>query len=146
MGSILDSDMSKGIGQLLHEKRIRVPFYQRAYAWKKAEVKELYDDFRKAIDEGRDYYFLGSVVGCQSESKSNDVEIVDGQQRLATSLILLAAMRDQLVLLSEEQLASKFEEYFLFHEEGLQNPVRQSSMCLSETDNVYFQSRIVNWY
>ena len=62
MASILESDLSRGIGQLLHEKRIRVPFYQRSYAWKKNQVNELYDDIRRAIDEGREYYFLGSIM------------------------------------------------------------------------------------
>ena len=62
MASILDSDMSKGIGQLLREKRIQVPFYQRDYAWKKSQVQELYDDLRKAIDDDREYYFLDHRV------------------------------------------------------------------------------------
>jgi uncharacterized protein with ParB-like and HNH nuclease domain len=107
MPSIFDSALSQGIGQLLHDKRIKVPSYQRNYSWKKAQVVELYEDFQRAIDEGRDYYFLGSIVGCQKSHNSDEIEIVDGQQRLATTTILLAAIRDKLVSLNEPELAHK---------------------------------------
>jgi hypothetical protein len=137
-GSILDSDMSKGIGQIFREKCVRVPFYQRSYAWKKPEVKELYDDLRRAIDEDKPYYFLGSVVGCQEDSKSDEIQIVDGQQRLATTAILLAAIRDKLVELNDKAAASKFEEQFLFHEEGFADPQRRPSIRLNETDDDFF--------
>lgn len=101
MPSIFDPELSKGIGQLLREWRVRVPYYQRSYAWKKAQVSELYDDFRRAITEGREHYFLGSIVGCQLGPSSDEIEIVDGQQRLATSMILLAAIRDHLATLDK---------------------------------------------
>ena len=144
MASILESDLSRGIGQLLHEKRIRVPFYQRSYAWKKNQVNELYDDLRRAIDEGREYYFLGSIVGCQKNLKTDEVQIVDGQQRLATTTILLAAIRDKLLMMKESDLATKFEETFLFTTSGLKNPITRANMVLNETDNDFFQKRIIS--
>lgn len=145
MAGILDSDLTKGIGQLLHEKQLRVPFYQRSYAWKKPQVKELYDDLRRAIDDDREYYFLGSIVGCQDEQKSDVIEIVDGQQRLATTAILLAAIRDRLHDLSDQKLANKFEEQYLFHEKGFRNPVRRPTVRLNDTDDHFFQERVMGF-
>src|SRR5690349_12461169 len=103
MANILGPDISKGIGQLLHEKRLRVPTYQRSYAWKKPEVLELFRDLRRAIEADKSYYFLGSIVGCEVEGESDVAEIVDGQQRLATTTILLAAIRDALIEMGDAE-------------------------------------------
>lgn len=144
MASLMDSDISKGIGRLMHDRRIAVPYYQRSYAWKKSQVNELCEDFRKAIDGSREYYFLGSIVGCESKKNAPVVEIVDGQQRLATTAILLAAIRDRLVKLNEEKLAGNFESHYLVEQVGFVNPENMPRIRLNEEDNDYFQSRIVS--
>lgn len=144
MASILDSEITKGIGQLFRDKQISVPFYQRSYAWKEPQVKDLFDDFRRAVDEGRDYYFLGSIVGCQNQSDTTAVEIVDGQQRLATTAILLAAIRDKLVSLRDTDNAGKFEGDYLFDSEGFQNTAVRPKLRLSEADNDFFQRYVIN--
>ncbi len=76
-----------------------VPFYQRPYAWKEAQALELFEDlwgyFRETADASdAEPYFLGSIVLIQADASST-AEIVDGQQRLTTLTILLAALRDQ---------------------------------------------------
>lgn len=144
MGSILDSDMSKGLGQLLREKRVRIPYYQRSYAWKRSQVEELYRDFERAIDESKDYYFVGSVVGCQSKPQENEIEIVDGQQRLATTAILLAAIRDHLINpLKETEQATRFEENYLIREDGFVDQTRHPTLQLNEIDNDYYKDNIL---
>ena len=62
---------------------------QRSYAWEKENARELFQDLQKAIDDNEPEYFLGSIVVTRS-----DGHVVDGQQRLATTSILLAATRD----------------------------------------------------
>lgn len=76
-----------------------VPFYQRPYAWKEAQALELFEDlwgyFRETADvSDAEPYFLGSIVLIQADASST-AEIVDGQQRLTTLTILLAALREQ---------------------------------------------------
>ncbi len=76
-----------------------VPFYQRPYAWKEAQALELFEDlwgyFRETADASdAEPYFLGSIVLIQADASST-AEIVDGQQRLTTLTILLAALREQ---------------------------------------------------
>jgi uncharacterized protein with ParB-like and HNH nuclease domain len=51
MASIKGSDLGEGLGHLLSDNVLRVPFYQRAYAWKKAEVTELFNDLRRVIED-----------------------------------------------------------------------------------------------
>jgi hypothetical protein len=142
MASILGSDLSKGIGQLLCEKQLCVPPYQRSYAWKREQVDDLFQDLRGAIENERPYYFLGSIVGF---GETDDrVEIVDGQQRLATVTILLAAIRDHLYNSGDISQAAKFENNYLFKEEGLANPTTEPRLTLSDTDNDFFQKRILS--
>lgn len=69
-----------------------IPSYQRPYAWTVDQASELFDDllaFHQA--EAEEGYFLGSIVLIKSEERPLS-EVIDGQQRLTTLTILLAAM------------------------------------------------------
>ena len=81
-----------GIGQVLGRSRLFVPPNQRDYAWTELEVSTLYQDFQRAVTAGSSY-FLGTIVTIPRDGM---LEVVDGQQRLATTVILLAAIRDHL--------------------------------------------------
>ena len=83
-----------GIASVLKLHRIAVPPYQREYSWEAENVDQLYDDLAFAKLEGCDY-FLGTIVTIPREGDSV-LEIIDGQQRLTTTAILLAAVRDYL--------------------------------------------------
>lgn len=71
--------------------------YQRPYAWGQEQATELLDDLILALSEDSgaienvNPYFLGSIVLIKSDGA--EAEIVDGQQRLTTITILLAAIR-----------------------------------------------------
>lgn len=73
-----------------------IPSFQRPYAWTEEETGELFDDlFDFYENEGTDeQYFLGSVV-LVKEDKPH-AEVIDGQQRLTTLTILLAAITSKL--------------------------------------------------
>lgn len=68
----------------------RVPRYQRAYSWAEAETGQLIEDLLEALDQGATYYFMGSIVLIRD--REAEAEIVDGQQRLATFLMIIAAL------------------------------------------------------
>src|SRR5947209_5259120 len=74
-----------------------IPLYQRAYAWTTEESEELFQDLIRAMDgyeeptEDAPPYFLGSIVLVKDEGP--DSQVVDGQQRLTTLTMLLAALR-----------------------------------------------------
>ena len=79
-----------GLGSILKRNQLRVPPNQRNYKWDEREVKQLFQDLARAMDTGD--YFLGTIVTIPREG--GILELVDGQQRLATIAILLAAIRD----------------------------------------------------
>lgn len=75
-----------------------IPQYQRAYAWEKDKQLPTYlDDLRQqafATDRNKDKsYFLGTLLLHQVDPLNNDknIHVVDGQQRLTTSVIFIAA-------------------------------------------------------
>lgn len=79
----------------------RIPEYQRPYIWSRDEVNDLLDDLTFAYQEKSDQeYFLGSFVfqskkADQSQGQEFDEnDLLDGQQRMTTLLMLFACIRD----------------------------------------------------
>ena len=68
----------------------QIPRYQRPYSWGEEQLEKLWDDLKDAI-ENDPYYFLGSIITAKPQDASNYIDVVDGQQRLTTLLILLCA-------------------------------------------------------
>ncbi len=99
-----------GLGSFLKRYQLRVPSNQREYAWAEREITQLLQDFAKAISE-EGFYFLGTVVTIPREEGT--LEVIDGQQRLATTAILLAAMRDYLKVRNEAVIVNSIDYEFL---------------------------------
>jgi ferredoxin-fold anticodon binding domain-containing protein len=87
----------KTIGEMLKGKRLEVPPSQRSYRWKTEHVEDLLQDIRTAIEDNADEYFLGSIVSIESNGR---IMIYDGQQRLATAMILIAERQNKLAKLA----------------------------------------------
>ncbi len=86
----------------------QIPIYQRPYQWGKEQCEELLNDlFENYKDYGEDDYFCGSLVLIQSDEGNKTYDIVDGQQRLST-FILLAKV---LATLYSERLTEKSKGY-----------------------------------
>ena len=74
-----------------------IPPYQRPYAWEPEQIDELWDDLVQTLGSG---HFMGSIVlNCESPEAP---EVIDGQQRLTTLLLLLALIRDQYATLKPD--------------------------------------------
>lgn len=74
------------------ETRFVIPVYQRNYDWKREQCKRLFDDLEDVVHEGRPSHFFGSIV---SKSDMERRLLIDGQQRVTTTFILLAALCKQ---------------------------------------------------
>ena len=78
-----------------------IPDYQRPYGWEEEECQTLWDDiFTFAFPDGNkdafntnDEYFLGAIVTYKNANRQ--LEVIDGQQRLTTILLLLRAFYDR---------------------------------------------------
>lgn len=77
-----------------------VPNFQRPYSWDIDELEDYWDDVVLA----RGDFFFGSTVTWESESRelfNNSYSIIDGQQRLTTSAIILSVLRDSFAKVAE---------------------------------------------
>ncbi|MCC6458043.1 MAG: DUF262 domain-containing protein [Caldilineaceae bacterium] len=127
-----------GLGAVLNRSQLRVPLNQREYSWGEREVTTLLEDFARAINEGGSAYFLGTIVTIPRDN--GQLEVVDGQQRLATTAILLAAIRDYLAT-SDPIIAESIEHEFLttIHREQRERVPR---LTLNLDDNEVFKCLI----
>lgn len=89
---------SKKITEFMHgkDKRFMIPVYQRNYNWKKKEqCQTLWDDLEYIIKQGNNKpHFFGSIVSVRDKN-TDDLIVIDGQQRLTTVSLLLLAIGDK---------------------------------------------------
>ena len=130
----------QGIGKLISSGRLRVPANERAYTWGEEHVEALCHDISDALIEKKDAYFLGTVV--LTKTKEGHFEVVDGQQRLATTSMLFAVIRDILVGMDEGRLAGGIEETYLF---GLDIKTEEDTpkLQLNTKDHEFYQNHIL---
>ncbi|PDX52725.1 hypothetical protein BB478_00510 [Helicobacter pylori] len=82
---------------LKEEFYYQIPIYQRPYQWIKENCEKLLDDLFEDYEEDRESdYFCGSLVLVKSDpnSKTEIYDIVDGQQRLSTFILLAKVLAD----------------------------------------------------
>lgn len=113
------------VGQLLQGRaRYKVPIYQRSYVWSRERQWEpLWSDIRTKATErlaGRPQrfsHYMGAIVlesrGGYSARLVPASQIVDGQQRLTTFQIFLAAARDYAKAIGHESAHQNIERYLL---------------------------------
>lgn len=80
-----------GLGRLITDNRFYVPTHQRDYKWDRDRVQTFIDDLTDALDRGDNFYFVGLMVFMKDDD--GRLRVLDGQQRLATTIILLSAVR-----------------------------------------------------
>ena len=80
-----------GIAKVLKEDKYKVPPNQREYSWmSEVQVTELLQDISNALRKPDKPYFLGTIV-LTTIKGSGLLEIADGQQRLATTTMILSS-------------------------------------------------------
>ncbi len=82
----LDGVIEKGV--------FEIPSYQRGYAWQDRQLEDFWNDLEHVSKLGDKFHYMHSLTLRESENEfeSSAFEIIDGQQRLATSLILLGLL------------------------------------------------------
>ena len=124
-----------------------IPVFQRDYSWNEAECDQLWRDILHIADDPTDRgHFLGSVVYVSTGDSAAGFTrwlLIDGQQRVTTLTLILAALRDHIIETgwagSEDgPTAKRVEAYFLknVQEEGN----RQHKLVLRRHDQATLQS------
>lgn len=122
-----------------------VPLFQRFYVWQKPAWQRLWDDLTELLDEAdaQHTHFLGSVVVIPVAAAPGNLAqfiIIDGQQRLATLLMLLIVLRDQARQANNEGLATEIQETLLVNK--FQQGQGYYKLRLSQDDRLALQNRI----
>jgi len=130
-----------GIGRLLREgSQYVVPDHQRDFAWSEDEIDQLICDMEEARSNGRSEYFLGLMVFMPG---ANDTfQILDGQQRLATATLLLAAVRRWLRDRGYDDDAAKIQSDYIAERE-LGSAAHTQRIVLNETNNPVYEKAVV---
>ena len=83
-------------------KKYIIPDYQRPYNWDRDTCETLWVDLVNFFTDHKndsEEYFLGSIVTCIDDNNSNDIDIIDGQQRITSLLLLLRAFYTKLEMM-----------------------------------------------
>lgn len=106
------------LSDLLANRLFRIPQYQRAYSWTKKQRGDLFDDIQSLRSAPDTTHFMSTVVGLRREMKTivtdqfRVLEVVDGQQRITTLVILLKAIEKNLnkIHVDEDKLSNELKE------------------------------------
>lgn len=110
-------------GVLEGKKQYQIPLYQRVYSWRKKQLDQLWSDVveleRTRGEDPTASHFIGSLVLASSPDFGaigvNKFLVVDGQQRLTTLTLLLAALRDHLVETGHTNRANGIDAQYLIN-------------------------------
>jgi hypothetical protein len=130
-----------GVSNILKTRRFKVPSYQRSYAWEDEHVAELMQDIHDAIQNKENEYFLGSIVVTGSTEGKH--EVVDGQQRLATISLLIAAIKDIFAEKNDHEVVVSVKNDYLANTDR-RTKEKEPKLTLNEVDNELFQELIEN--
>ena len=111
----MNIDYSKqllSLKEVFQDKLFKVPSYQRSYSWGKKQREDLLKDIENLQANNSKYkHFTGTLVLSKREKQNEIFEIVDGQQRITTLIILLKVYFDR-------QKDSESSNYKLFIDRG----------------------------
>ena len=91
--------------ELFDERLFRIPDYQRHYSWKSKQRDDLFADIDKLMRNERKEHFMSTVVCLNANERDKEkiagttytiTDIVDGQQRITTLIIILKALSQKL--------------------------------------------------
>jgi hypothetical protein len=119
-----------------YKQQYVVPLYQRPYSWTTEEVDQLWEDITGDLDAE---HFMGSIV-LNNEDKKRP-EVIDGQQRLTTLLLLLALIRDRYHELGSD-LSSRPQD-FLVADKYTSNAADRYKLRLGEANWEVFRDFVL---
>lgn len=116
-----------------------IPIYQRMYSWDESQCKQLWDDIvRTGSDDRISVHFVGSIVYIERADATvttwEPLLVIDGQQRLTTVTLLLAALAEAV---SDTEPVEGFSAEMIvgyYLKNPLEREERKFKLILSQTD------------
>lgn len=115
------------LNEVLYDRLFRVPPYQRGYSWTSKERSDLFQDLQNLRDLRRDEHFMatlvfrdtGKHVTIGGADRLRIYDVVDGQQRLTTLIVLLKAVEKNLTKNAQEKQAEKLNAILVKEKQDL---------------------------
>jgi hypothetical protein len=139
MANFIETEMLAISKYLATSKILKVPEFQRSYAWTEDEVSQLWDDVVEAIDNKKKEYFIGPIVVKNNEKT---LEVIDGQQRLTTSLILISIIRRVYRFSGDNERADWFRNEF-FGKQDVLTLQTSEKFFMNEDNNDTFRNYVI---
>ena len=130
--------------QLLEKRLFRIPPYQRAYSWQSKQRNDMFNDIQKLQGKAKTSHFMATMVGVRNESDIVEIgtdeytviDIVDGQQRLTTLVILLKVIMEELALLLNDVKTHDDDEIRTIPKAQLERELRELQELLIKPDEL----------
>ena len=137
---LLETESVNLEGLFASGKLYRVPLYQRDYAWTEEQWELLWQDLLESQTTQFPHY-MGALVF--QRQLSEPIQVIDGQQRLATMIIACVGVLDLLLERNDNERYGLLRSLYV----GAPDPGSlrwQSKLILNENDDAFFQEFIVN--
>ncbi len=135
----MDAKAANFLDFLHKSPQFTIPIYQRNYSWTEKQCRQLWDDIiRAGTHHNISAHFVGAIVyiqeGLYQVTHQSSLQVIDGQQRLTTILLLLEALARHIG--DDEPIAGfsaqKLRHYYLLNH--LEKDIKKYKLLLNETD------------
>ena len=135
---------------------IVVPVYQRQYRWDIGACEQLLTDIRAVADSSeRHMHFIGSILSSASsepmqstESATSELVLIDGQQRITTLMLLVAALHHSVlhdpVLAADPSLAADLEKVLVLDSDPTRTKLRPHHAWARKFESVVLDRRVAD--
>ncbi|MCK4421248.1 DUF262 domain-containing protein [candidate division WOR-3 bacterium] len=137
------------VGDLLNDKKIYVvPLFQRSFSWEAQQVADFWIDLMDTYEykgHGNEYFIGSIVITPYDEDNEKKVKILDGQQRFATFLLFLAALRDVLSITELENAQDRIDIIKgILSTSDVVTIEKNPKLELNKEDKNYFESIVID--
>ncbi|MBE6055185.1 MAG: DUF262 domain-containing protein [Clostridium sartagoforme] len=142
--SKIHAEDDKTIKDLLESNSLifKIPINQRKYSWENDQLEMFWQDLNSVIINKKRHYLgvLSLIIKDSEDVNFNCYEIIDGQQRMTTIILLVSALRDIYCALNDENKSKKIQESYLC---AVSTRKCLNKLEVSKIDNLTF-SKLVN--
>lgn len=128
-------------------QQIKIPIYQRKYSWEKKQWEQLFEDVKNVGESGKKTHFIGSLVYTSYVTSIPTIVVIDGQQRITTLSLLIAALANCLIETPSYKELVSFDPKFIV-DEYLFNVNRTGEMkyklLLTDDDDTVYKKIVDN--
>ena len=130
----------KNLQEIFHNKYFIIPSYQRGYAWQPKQLKDFWSDLL-IKNETKTNHYTGVItlkINSQKDSQLTEYEVIDGQQRLTTIIILINEILNKL---PQDDKTKEQKNLYIFDEKNYKYKLEYHKDTPS---NIYFKQEILN--